>query len=85
LQIRLTLGDLSQAVLLPRGGFFQATGGNWIFAVDPSGKFATRKGIRTGRQNPDYFEILEGLRPRERVVTSSYENYGEIEKLVLQP
>ena len=84
LQIRLALGDLSEAVLLSRGGFYQTTGGNWVFAVDPSGSFATRKPIRTGRQNPEFFEILEGLAPGEQVVTSSYENYEEIEKLILK-
>jgi len=84
LQIRLALGDLSEAILLPRGGFYQTTGGNWVFAVHPSGSYATRKPIRTGRQNPEYFEILEGLAPGEQVVTSSYENYEEIEKLILK-
>lgn len=84
LQIRLALGDLSEAILLPRGGFYQTTGGNWVFAVDASGSYATRKPIRTGRQNPEFFEILEGLAPGEQVVTSSYENYEEIEKLILK-
>ncbi len=84
LPIRLALGDLSEAILLARGGFYQTTGGNWVFVVDRSGTSATRKPIRTGRQNPEFFEILEGLTPGEQVVTSSYENYEEIEKLVLK-
>lgn len=84
LQIRLALGDLSEALLLERGGFYQTTGGNWVFVVDEDGEMASRRSIRTGRQSPEYFEILEGLSPGERVVTSSYENYEEIEKLVLK-
>ncbi len=84
LHIRLALGDLSEAVLLARGGFYQTTGGNWVFVVDPSGAFAVRRPLRIGRQNPEFFEVLEGLEPEERVVTSSYEHYEEIEKLILK-
>jgi HlyD family secretion protein len=84
LHIRLELGDLSEAVLLPRGAFHQKTGGRWIFAIDESGDFATKRQIRLGRQNPQYFELLEGLKPGERVITSSYDGYGDIEKLVLK-
>ncbi len=83
LQLKLALGDLSQAVLLPRGGFYQSTGGNWAFVLDPDGKYAVRRPIRLGRQNTDFFEVLEGLRPGEKVVTSGYENYQDIDKLVL--
>ena len=84
LPIRLELGDLSEALLLERGGFYQTTGGNWVFVVDEGGDTASRRPIRTGRQSPEFFEILEGLNPGEQVVTSSYENYEEIEKLVLK-
>lgn len=84
LPIRLALGDLSEALLLERGGFYQTTGGNWVFIVDEGGDMASRRPIRTGRQNPEFFEILEGLNPGEQVVTSSYENYEEIERLVLK-
>jgi HlyD family secretion protein len=84
LQIRLELGDLSEAVLLPRGGFYQKTGGQWVYVVDPSGDFATKRTIKLGRQNPQMFEVLEGLQPGEQAVTSSYDNFGEIDRLVLK-
>ncbi|MEJ2635437.1 MAG: HlyD family efflux transporter periplasmic adaptor subunit [Calditrichia bacterium] len=84
LHIRLALGDLSEAVLLARGGFYQKTGGQWIYVVDKSGDFATRQSIKLGRQNPNYFEVLEGLKPGDKVVTSSYDSYGDIDKLVLK-
>ncbi len=82
LQIRLALGDLSVVLRLERGGFYQTTGGNWVFVV--KGDEAVRREVRIGRQNPEYFEVLDGLEAGERVVTSSYETYEEIEKLVLQ-
>lgn len=84
LQIRLELGDLTKTLLLSRGGFYQKTGGQWVFVVDPSGDYATKRQIKLGRQNPDYFEVLEGLKPGEKVVTSSYDTYGDIDKLVLK-
>ncbi len=82
LRIRLQLGDLSEALLIPRGGFFQTTGGNWIFVVE--GDQAVRRPIRLGRQNPQHFEVLEGLQEGDRVVTSSYDTYGDAEILILQ-
>jgi HlyD family secretion protein len=82
--IRLELGDISEAVLLPRGGFFQTTGGNWIYILDESGSTATKTRIRVGRFNIDVFEILEGLQPGDRVITSGYENFGNMERLVLK-
>jgi len=82
--IRLELGDLSEAVLLPRGGFYQKTGGQWVYVLDESGDFATKRRIRLGRQNPQMFEVLEGLNQGERVITSSYENFGDNDKLVLK-
>jgi HlyD family secretion protein len=84
LPIRLALGDLSEALLLARGGFYQVTGGNWVFLVDASGGLATRRPVRIGRQNPEFFEVLEGLEPGDRVVTSSYDNYEEIDRLVIK-
>lgn len=81
-QIRLELDDPEEALLLARGGFYQTTGGNWVFVVE--GDEAVRRDVRIGRQNPEYFEVLSGLMPGERVVTSSYENYEEIDKLILQ-
>lgn len=83
-RIRLELGDLSEATMLARGGFYQKTGGNWVYVVDPSGNFAEKRQIRLGRQNTQVFEVLEGLKPGEKVVTSSYDNYGDIDKLVLK-
>ncbi|MDE3213056.1 MAG: HlyD family efflux transporter periplasmic adaptor subunit [Bacteroidota bacterium] len=84
LQIRLALGDETQAILLPKGGFFQQTGGNWIFKVAPNGKTAYKVDIQLGRQNPDFYEVLSGLKPGDKVVTSSYDNYGNMEELVLE-
>lgn len=84
LQIKLALGDETQAVLLPKGGFYQQTGGNWIFKVNENGAVAYRVDVQLGRQNPDYYEVLEGLQPGDKVVTSSYENYGTMQELVLK-
>ena len=84
LQIRLALSDETQAVLLPKGGFYQQTGGNWIFKVNADGKSAYKVDIQLGRQNPDYYEVLQGLKPGDKVVTSSYENYGNMQELVLK-
>jgi HlyD family secretion protein len=84
LQIRLALSDERQAVLLPVGGFFQQTGGNWIFKVADNGKSAYKVDIQLGNKNPDYYEVLQGLKPGDKVVTSSYENYGNMQELVLQ-
>ena len=84
LHVRLELGDLSEAVLLPRGGFYQKTGGQWVYVVNKSESFATKKSIKLGRQNPQVFEVLEGLKPGERVITSSYDSYGDIDKLILK-
>lgn len=84
LRFRLEMSDPSRAVLVPRGGFYQTTGGNWIYVVDPSGDFATKRFIRLGRQNPTHYEVLDGLRPGERVVTSSYDTFGDADRLVLK-
>jgi HlyD family secretion protein len=84
LQIRLALSDETQALLLPRGGFYQQTGGNWIFKVSDNGDIAYKVDIQLGRQSPDYYEVLQGLNPGDKVVTSSYENYGTMQELVLK-
>ncbi|MDB5247175.1 MAG: HlyD family efflux transporter periplasmic adaptor subunit [Segetibacter sp.] len=84
LQIRLALGDETEAILLAKGGFFQQTGGNWIFKVSENGNIAYKSDIQLGRQNPDYYEVLQGLKPGDKVVTSSYENYGNMQELVLK-
>ncbi|HPG39605.1 MAG TPA: HlyD family efflux transporter periplasmic adaptor subunit [bacterium] len=82
--IRLALGDLSEALLLATGGFFNSTGGQWVYVVDDNGKAAHKRNIRIGRQNTQNYEVLEGLKPGEKVITSSYDNYGDIEVLLLK-
>ncbi|HZI53138.1 MAG TPA: HlyD family efflux transporter periplasmic adaptor subunit [Chitinophagaceae bacterium] len=84
LQIRLAFSDEVQAIQVAKGGFYQQTGGNWIFKVGDNGKIAYKVDIQLGRQNPDYYEVLEGLKPGDKVVTSSYENYGNMQELVLK-
>ncbi len=83
-RIRLELGESKQATLIPRGGFYQSTGGQWVFVVDASGEFAVKREIRIGRQNPKYYEVIEGLEPGEQVIVSSYDNFGEVDKLMLK-
>lgn len=84
LQIRLALSDERKALLLAKGGFYQQTGGNWIFKVNENGTMAYKVDIQLGSQNPDYYEVLQGLQPGDKVITSSYENYGNIQELVLK-
>lgn len=84
LQIRLALSDEKQVLRLPRGGFYQQTGGNWIFKLSEDGKEAYRAEIQIGSQNPDFYEVLQGLNPGDKVITSSYENYGNMQELVLK-
>lgn len=74
--IRLVLGKSAEAILLPLGGFFSDTGGNWVYVVDKNGNRAIKRNISLGRKNPLYFEVLEGLQPGDQVITSSYENFG---------
>ena len=81
LQIRIALGDETKALVIPRGGFYQQTGGNWIFKLTKDGKKAYRTPIRIGRQNPNYYEVLEGLEPRDKVVVNGYDNYGDVREL----
>ncbi|MBX9781785.1 MAG: efflux RND transporter periplasmic adaptor subunit [Chitinophagaceae bacterium] len=84
LQIRLALSDETQAILVPKGGFYQQTGGNWIFKLNENGTIAYKVDIQLGRQNPDFYEVLGGLKPGDKVVTSSYENYGTMQELILK-
>jgi len=84
LQIRVALSEEKQALLIPKGGFFQQTGGNWIFKVSENGESAYRADISLGSQNTEYYEVLSGLKPGDQVITSSYDNYGNIEELVLK-
>ena len=80
--LNLQLGQPEKAILIPRGTFYQKTGGKWIFVVVPEGGKAVRREIRIGRQNPQFYEVLEGLRPGEKVITSGYESFGDNEVLV---
>ena len=80
-QAKLTLGDSSRAVLIPNGAFFNDTGGNWVFVVDPGGKSATRRQVQLGRKNSDFIEVVSGLKPGERVVTSSYSGLVDKDRL----
>ena len=82
--INLQLGQPADAVLIPRGAFYQNTGGQWIYVLTPDGGRAVRRNIRIGRQNPLYYEVLDGLQPGEQVVVSAYDQYGEAEELVIQ-
>jgi HlyD family secretion protein len=84
LQIRLAFSDEVQAIQVAKGGFYQQTGGNWIFKVSDDGKTAYKVDIQLNRQNPDYYEVTEGLKPGDKVVTSSYENYGNMQELILK-
>lgn len=83
LQIKLALSQEKEAVLVSKGGFFQQTGGNWIFKLSEDGETAYKTPIRLGSQNTEYYEVLEGIEPGEKVITSSYSNFGDIEELVL--
>jgi HlyD family secretion protein len=84
LQVRLALSDQITALLLPKGGFFQQTGGNWIFKVSEDGKRAYKVPIQINMQSPDYYQVTSGLQPCDKVITSSYETYGDIQELVLK-
>lgn len=80
--LNLQLGQPEEAVMIPRGTFYQKTGGRWIYVVSEDGTRAVKRNIRIGRQNPQYYEVLEGLQPGEKVVTSGYDNFGDNEVLV---
>jgi HlyD family secretion protein len=82
--ISLQLGQPKRSVLVPIGGFFQETGGQWIFVLDPTESFAIKRNISIGRKNPKYYEVLEGLKPGEKVIVSGYETFGKNEKLILK-
>ena len=81
--LNLQLGQPTQSVYIPRGVFYQSTGGTWIYVLSEDGTRAYRRDIRIGRQNPQYYEVLEGLQPGERVIISNYENYGKNDVLIL--
>jgi HlyD family secretion protein len=80
----LQLGQPKESLLVPIGGFFQETGGQWIFVLDPTESFAFKRNITIGRKNPRYYEVVEGLQPGEKVIVSGYETFGKNEKLILK-
>ena len=80
--LNLQLGQAEDAIIIPKGTFYQKTGGKWIYVVDANGKSAAKREIRIGRQNPKYYEILDGLQPGEKVIVSGYENFGDSERVV---
>ncbi len=84
LQLRLEFSGVADALIIPRGGFYQATGGNWIYVLDASGSQAVRRPISIGRQNIHHYEVLEGLEPGEQVIVSSYDSYGGRERLIFR-
>ena len=84
ISLRLTLSSETKALLLPKGGFYQQTGGNWIFKLNNASTNAYRSNIKLGRQNPDYYEVIEGLIPGEQVITSNYDVFGDAEELNLE-
>jgi HlyD family secretion protein len=83
LQLKLTLGDNSKARLIPNGSFYQETGGNWLFVVSPDGTEAIKRSVRLGRRNTDFIEVLDGLEPGEKVITSPYTGYAGMDRLTL--
>ncbi|HOU03392.1 MAG TPA: HlyD family efflux transporter periplasmic adaptor subunit [Bacteroidales bacterium] len=83
-QMRLELGEAGNAVLIPRGGFFQSTGGQWVFVLNANGTEAVKRNIRFGRQNPQYYEVLEGLNTGEQVITSGYELFGNADRIIFK-
>jgi HlyD family secretion protein len=82
--IKLELGASEKAIMIPRGGFFQSTGGQWIFVMNEAGTEAVKRQIKIGKQNPQYYEILEGLQAGEKVITSGYELFGDNDKIILK-
>lgn len=84
ISLKLSLSDEKEAMLLAKGGFFQTTGGNWVYVLDPGGEIARKRRIRVGNQNPNFYEVIEGLQPGEIVIVSSYENFGDKDELVLK-
>jgi HlyD family secretion protein len=82
--VELQLGQPETALLVPRGGFYQSTGGQWVYVLTNSGSEAVRRQVKIGRQNPQYYEVLEGLKPGEKVITSGYEMFGDNERVVFK-
>lgn len=83
-RVQIELGQPEDALVMPRGNFFQSTGGQWVYKVSPDGKKATRVNISIGRQNPQQYEITDGLHPGDRVIISGYDTFGDAEELILK-
>ncbi len=83
-RIRMELGESEDALLIPKGGFYQSTGGQWVYVVDENNNVAVKRNIRIGRQNPRFYEVLDGLSEGEKVIISSYDNFGNNDKLILK-
>ena len=83
-RIRLELGNSAEALLLPMGGFYKDSGGNWVYLLDKSGNRAVKRDIRLGRKNSEYFEVMGGLEAGQQVITSSYDHFGDNEVLLLK-
>ena len=81
IDVKLELGGAAKALMLPNGPFYQDTGGNWVFVVGPDGQTATRRNVRLGRRNPEYVEVLDGLKAGDRVVTSGYTAFVKMDRL----
>jgi len=82
--IKLALSAETKALLIARGGFYQKTGGNWVYVIDPNTNTAYKRDIKVGRQNPSYYEVTQGLKAGDIVITSSYDNFGDKDELVLK-
>ena len=83
LQVRLELSAASQAIIIPRGNFFHAFGGKYVFVMNENGQAADKRQIRIGRQNPSYYEVLDGLMKGEKIITSSYEAFKDYESITI--
>ncbi len=82
-QLRLFLGDASEAILIPNGAFFQDTGGKWVFVVTTDGRQAIRRNLKLGRRNTRFIEVLDGLEPGEQIITSPYTSFIDMQRLLL--
>ena len=85
LQVKLTLGDNTDAILIPNGAFYQETGGSWVFVISPDGGEAIKRSVKLGRRNTNFIEVLDGLEPGERVITSPYTSFVGMDRLNLPP
>jgi len=81
IDLKVELGGASRAVMVPNGPFYQDTGGNWVFVLDPAGKYATRRNVRLGRRNPDHVEVVDGLKPGEKIIVSGYEAFQKMDRV----